>query len=170
MDDKRSALILFNQRSMIIINLLKNKLFKMKKIFSTLLLVSMIATVILPTLALAAASAEPLSGCTISNTARLPITCPGECKFGAVGAENCGFCCTLNTVYTVTDWVFFALMAVAVFMIILAGFKFVTGGDNPENVKTARQMILYAAVGIAVALLARAVPTLVRFILSGGAA
>ena len=58
-------------------------------------------------------------------------------------------------------------MAVAVFMIILAGFKFVTGGDKPEETAKARQMILYAAVGIAVALLARAVPSLVKFVLGG---
>jgi len=151
---------------MIIINLLKNKLFKMKKIFSILLLVSMMAAVILPALAFAASPAEPLSECTINNASRLPSGC-GTCNFAE--KENCGFCCTLNTVYTVTDWVFFAVMAVAVFYIILAGFKFVTGGDDPAKVTAARQMILYAAVGIVVALLARAIPVMVRFILSGGA-
>jgi hypothetical protein len=149
---------------MIINNLLNNKLSKMKKIFLTLSLVSMIAAVILPAL-VSAANTEPLSGCTVTNAARLGNNCnAGPCVFDT---GNCALCCTLNTVYTVTDWVFFILMAVAVFMIILAGFKFVTGGDKPEETAKARQMILYAAVGIAVALLARAVPSLVKFVLGG---
>ena len=138
----------------------------MKKIFSTLLLVSMIAAVILPTLALADG---PLNGCIVKNAAKLGTTCSGfsstaVCDFGT---DGCALCCTLNTVYTVTDWVFIILMAVAVLMIILAGFKFVMGGDKPEQTLAARQMILYAAVGIAVALLARAVPSLVKFVLGG---
>lgn len=144
----------------------------MKKIFSTLLLVSMIAAVILPALAFAddSSASGPLNGCVVKNASKLGDTCKGfssntACDFATAG---CALCCTLNTVYTVTDWVFYLMMAVAVFMIIWAGISFATHGDNPEEVGKARNKILYAAVGVAVALLARAIPTLVRFILAGG--
>jgi hypothetical protein len=145
----------------------------MKKIFSTLLLVSMIAAVILPALAFAAnddsSASGPLNSCYLKNAGQLGETCSAlgnrKCSFTESG---CALCCTLNTVYTVTDWVFYLMMAVAVFMIIWAGISFATHGDNPEEVGKARNKILYAAVGVAVALLARAIPTLVRFVLAGG--
>lgn len=109
--------------------------------------------------------------CKISSTnlsrvnALLGTTgCQPTCPYST---DQCGLCCVLSTVYTVTDWAFFILMAIAVFYIILAGIKFVTSGDNPDEVSKARSMILFAAVGIAVALLARAVPALVKFVLGG---
>lgn len=138
----------------------------MKKIFSILLLVSIMAAAVLPMLAFAAN--EPLSGCTVKNADKLGGGCTnGPCTFES--NPNCGFCCTLSTVYTVTNWVFFILVAISVFMIIMAGLKFVMKGDNPEEVGKARTMILMSAVGIGVALLARAVPSLVTWLLSGGA-
>lgn len=129
-----------------------------------LLLVLMAAAVVLPGL-VSAASTEPISGCHINNPSRLGNNCTTDCTFD--GAANCGLCCTLNTIYTLTDWTFYIMMSIAIFMIILAGINFATKGDQPEEVKKARQMIIYAAVGVAVALLARALPSLVKFIMGG---
>ncbi len=50
----------------------------------------------------------------------------------------------------------------AVIMIILGGFKLITSGSNPQDVTAAREMILYAAVGLVVVSLAQ---VLVRYIL-----
>lgn len=149
---------------MIISNLLNDKLFKMKKIFSILLLVSMAVTVILPSFSLAA-NPQPLEGCHINNPTRLGNNCTADCTFD--NQKNCGLCCTLNTIYTLTDYTFYIMMAIAIFMIILAGIKFATKGDTPDEIGKARKMIIYAAVGIAVALLARALPSLVTFLLGG---
>jgi heme A synthase len=46
---------------------------------------------------------------------------------------------------------------VAVITIILAGIKFITSGSNPQEVTVAREMILYAIVAIAIAVLAQAI-------------
>jgi hypothetical protein len=51
----------------------------------------------------------------------------------------------------------------AVIMIIMGGLKLITSGSNPQDVSSAREMIIYAAVGLIVAGLAQ---VLVRFILS----
>jgi hypothetical protein len=121
--------------------------------------------------ALAQTNVGPVSSCTISATnvsrmSALGVTCSQSCDYSG-NTGSCGLCCILNTVYTFTDWAFFILLAIAVFYIILAGIKFVTSGDNPDEVAKARSMILYAAVGIGVALLARAVPSMVKFVLGG---
>ena len=51
----------------------------------------------------------------------------------------------------------------AVIMIIVGGLKFITSGSNPQDVTSAREMIIYAAIGLIVAASAQ---LLVRFILS----
>lgn len=43
----------------------------------------------------------------------------------------------------------------AVIVIILAGLKFITSGTNPQDVNNAREMVIYAAVGLVVAVSAQ---------------
>ena len=52
---------------------------------------------------------------------------------------------------------------IAVFMLILSGLRYVMSGGDPAKTATARNGILYSAIGVAVAVVAG---TLVRFILS----
>lgn len=51
---------------------------------------------------------------------------------------------------------------IAVIMIIIAGFKFMTGGGDPSSIASARSTLLYAIVGIIVVVFAQLV---VRFVL-----
>jgi hypothetical protein len=67
----------------------------------------------------------------------------------------------LNTVCIVFDWAFYFLVALAVIFIIVAAFKYLTAAGEPEKVKSAGSTLLYAAVAVGVALLARAVPLIV---------
>lgn len=68
----------------------------------------------------------------------------------------------LNTVYNITDWIFFVLLAIAVLFIIVGGFMFITSGGSPEKTMSARNYLIYAAIGIVVGLLAKAVPSIVK--------
>ncbi len=70
-----------------------------------------------------------------------------------------------NAVTIVTNWIFTIMLIAAVIMILLAAFQFITGGGDEKNITEARQKILYAAVGIVIALLAKAVPILLKNIL-----
>ena len=65
-----------------------------------------------------------------------------------------------------TNWLFVILSVAAVIFIVLAGLEFITGGGDPEKIASARMKLMYAAVGIAVALLARAVPFVIQSIIS----
>jgi hypothetical protein len=53
--------------------------------------------------------------------------------------------------------------AIAVVMIIVGGFRFVTSSGNAENTKSARQTIIYAVVGLVVVALAQII---VHFVLN----
>ncbi|MFZ1243336.1 MAG: hypothetical protein WAQ22_04335 [Candidatus Saccharimonas sp.] len=53
------------------------------------------------------------------------------------------------------------LGTVAVIVIIIAGFRFVTANGNKDSVAKARNTILYAAIGLVVAILSYAIVTFV---------
>lgn len=43
----------------------------------------------------------------------------------------------------------------AVIMIIMGGLKFITSGSNPQDVNSAREMVIYAVVGVLIAVSAQ---------------
>ena len=57
----------------------------------------------------------------------------------------------LETLDTITDWVFAIAMTIALIFLIMAAFQFVTGGVDPAKIGEARQKLMYAFIGIAVA-------------------
>jgi len=52
---------------------------------------------------------------------------------------------------------YFVAGAVAVIMIIIAGFHFVTGGGNPSTITKAKNTILYSVIGLMVIIVAFAI-------------
>ncbi len=112
-----------------------------------------------------------LDGCKITRISRLPTSLNCEATtidnatYCLYNNKDCGMCCLLNGIYNITDWVFVILMAVSSLMIIWGAVLFTTSQGNPDSVSKARQLILFAAVGIAVALFSRAVPPAVKMII-----
>ena len=135
---------------------------KIKKIVACTALAGLLVVFALPALA---QGSIPQS-CKIKHdlSGLTGITCPAVgavCNFNDA-AYSCGMCCLMNTIYNVTNWIFLILIAVAVFYVILGAFNFVTAGGNTEQTGAARNYIMYAAIGILVALLAKAVPAIVK--------
>ena len=64
---------------------------------------------------------------------------------------------------TIGNWVFAFFLALSVIYIIIAAFQCVTGG--PEGVSEARQKLMYAAIGIAIALFAGAFDNIISSII-----
>ncbi|MFQ6049549.1 MAG: hypothetical protein ACE5J0_00695 [Candidatus Paceibacterales bacterium] len=128
----------------------------MKKILSNLIVMSVLAAVLVP----GVASAQPAQTCTLAHTiAGCPaagVACNLETDPG------CALCCVLDAVYTVTDWIFLFLIAVVALLVIWGGFTIATAAGAPEKVESGRNYILYAMIGLAVALLSKAIPALVK--------
>lgn len=55
----------------------------------------------------------------------------------------------------IRDALYSLLLIIATIFIILAAFNFITAAGDPEKVKTARNYVIYALVGVIVAVLAR---------------
>ncbi|MDO8524564.1 MAG: pilin [bacterium] len=121
------------------------------------------------------------SGITVS--ADSTVICPGEtsafanCSMsaGRTNSSDCslpndqssqiGIIGMLNVVYSVTNWVFFLLTILAVLMIIYGGFVYITAAGDPAKATTAKSILTFAVIGLAIALLAKFIPSLVGFIL-----
>jgi hypothetical protein len=67
----------------------------------------------------------------------------------------------LQMLCTVFAWAFYFLIVIAVIFVIVAAFKYLTAAGDPEKVKSAGATLLYAAIAIGIALLARAVPLVI---------
>ena len=139
----------------------------MKRIFGALVLISFLGLLIVPQFA-SAAIKEPLSQCEIKNSieARIEdnskLSCDSTCNFET--NEDCAMCCVVNTIYNVTDLVFVILVALSGIMILFGAFNLLFAAGESEKINKGRNYIIYAAVGLAVGFLARAVPALVVYL------
>jgi hypothetical protein len=70
----------------------------------------------------------------------------------------------MDLLNTIANWLLTILFIVAVIFIIIAGFYFVTAMGDPEKVKSARQFILYALIGVAVGLASKGLVLLIETI------
>lgn len=64
----------------------------------------------------------------------------------------------------ITNWIFTIFIAASVIMILMAAFKYLTAGGGEETAK-AHKMLMYSAVAIAVAILAKGLVAVVQSIL-----
>ena len=62
----------------------------------------------------------------------------------------------------VVDFLLTLAAPIAVVMTIYAGYLFLTAGDKQEQVKTARQTLLYVVIGVAVLILSKGIVSLVN--------
>ncbi|MDP2864248.1 MAG: hypothetical protein Q8N73_01145 [bacterium] len=130
----------------------------MKKTLPALILLSLLAVLFLPMVAVA--DVAPTS-CKITRPITLPngTTCPPSADI-----ETQGACCLLQAIYNVTDWIFVFLIALATVFVIIGAFLLLTAAGAPERIASGRNYIIYAAVGLAVAFLSKAIPGIVKLI------
>lgn len=143
----------------------------MKKVLSVLFLAGFLTFLALPALVSGqniAPPAELIGSCTtrydLSGWNAVGLRCPVAatlCNFTSV-TQDCAACCIVDTVYSVSYWIFAGLMAIVVIFVLLGAYNIITAGGSPEKVTTGRNYILWAAIGGTLALLARVIPTIVR--------
>jgi len=135
----------------------------MKKIFSLLALASFISLGILTFASFVQAQTTTegvLEGCTITQSGALLSGCTTECNFNT--NAKCGVCCFLNTLYNVTDWIFVILVGVASIFVIIGAMNLLMSAGDTTKVSSGRNYIMYAAIGLIVGFLAKAIPAIVK--------
>jgi hypothetical protein len=74
-----------------------------------------------------------------------------------------------SVITTITNWFFGIVLLIAAIMLIAAGFTYVTSAGNEAKVKSAMNMLLYALVGVGIALLAKGLVYLICVLFGQGA-
>ena len=121
----------------------------MKKLFVLFLAVSFLMVLALPVVAIhdgTIHSTEPPAGKTLP-------------KGPQAGAD------LLLIVDTATNWIFAIFTVLTLIFILLAAFQFVTAGGDAEKVGEARQKLIWATVGIIIALASKGLVPVLRNIL-----
>jgi len=119
----------------------------MKKFLASLVLISLL---VVPAVASAQNWLEDLFGIGGSSPATAPETD------------------VMKVLDSITDWLFAILLIVAAIAIIIAAYFFVTATGDPDKVKKARDFVLYALIGVLIALVAKGLVALVGRIVAPG--
>jgi FtsH-binding integral membrane protein len=111
-----------------------------------------------------------ITKCTMRHTLSgfTGMTCPAAGNPCPYTDPNCGPCCLLDTIYTVTDWVFYIILAIVIILIIWGAYMIMTAAGAPEKITSGRNFIIWACVGLIIALLARSIPSIARAIVGAG--
>jgi hypothetical protein len=64
------------------------------------------------------------------------------------------------------NFIFWIAAAIFPIIIIIAGFLFLTSGGDPEKIRTAKRMILWTIIGLAIVLLAKGIISLIKAVIS----
>lgn len=137
----------------------------MKKILPALILIGFLTVFLAPQVALAVITEAPETCELKYDFSDIDDAC-GEGEEVSI-AEH-GMCCLLNTLYSITDWIFIVLMGLVGIFVIIGAFTLVTAAGSPEKVTSGRNYIMYAAIGLVVALLAKAVPNMIKMMAGMG--
>ena len=155
----------------------------MKKFFPVLILLIILTGFLTPLLTLAAQEKIPAccklsrdvsfdeanyeEGIWVGGTDCEEAVITNNCSATGTISTNCatkkwGLICSLSTIKVIIDWIFNFLMVFVGIMVILGAFNIVTSAGDPQRTKKGRDYILYAAIGMLVGLLAKAIPALLE--------
>ena len=137
----------------------------MKKIIPGLILITLLSLLVIPIIVEAQ---DMVTECTI-RTQEVIDTIP-DCSTLTPNATTSyadnAICCAMDKVFLVTNWIFFFIVALSIIFILYGGFLIVAAGGSEERVTKGRMFIMWALIGFAVAILARALPLIIRFFVS----
>lgn len=68
----------------------------------------------------------------------------------------------ITVIVTIARWMFGILMALAIVFILYAAFLYIIAQGNEDRIKTAKTILIYAVVGLVVAVLAGGISVIVQ--------
>ncbi len=90
-----------------------------------------------------------------------PITAPNS-------IANINQLLNAGAVCAIVNWAFWLIIVLSIVFTLVAAFRYLTAGGNPEKVKAAGSTLLYVVVAIVVALIAKGFPLLISSFFGGG--
>ena len=81
------------------------------------------------------------------------------------GKNDWGATCLINSIYRVTDYIFFIVFAVSVGLVAVGAFFYTTAAGEADKITKGKNFILYAMIGLVIAAFSKAIPSLVKFMI-----
>ncbi|MDE2019576.1 MAG: hypothetical protein KGJ13_04475 [Patescibacteria group bacterium] len=75
---------------------------------------------------------------------------------------------SVTSICNIINWLFYFLIILVIIFVLVAAFRYLTAAGNPEKVKLASLTLLYAAVAVVIALIAKGFPLIISSFLGGG--
>jgi hypothetical protein len=127
----------------------------MKKVFAVFLMASVLALVALPVLAVDSTipGVDPTK--KVQNPEQVLPQGP------TTGTQ------LISIIEIATNWIFAIFTVLTIIFVLLAAFQFVTAGGDAAKVGEARQKLIWASVGIVVALASKGLVPVVKNIVGG---
>lgn len=91
-----------------------------------------------------------------------PINAPGNLNNINQLTSGSGIICTA------INWIFWFLIVLTIIFVLVAAFKYLTAAGDPEKVKSAGSTLLYAAIAVVIALIAKGLPLIISTFVGGG--
>jgi hypothetical protein len=66
----------------------------------------------------------------------------------------------------IINFLLWVAIGIAPLMIVIAGFLFLIAGGDPEKVQTAKRMIFWAVVGLAIVLIAKGIISVIKSVIA----
>lgn len=105
----------------------------------------------------------PAALVTSATTYAAPSCSGVDCITSGSGRAKTSNATVNGTITNVTNVLLFLIGAVAVIMLVIGGFKYVTSNGNADQIKSAKNTVMYAIIGIVVAIMGFAI---VRFVVT----
>lgn len=122
-----------------------------KKLLTISTVAALAVSFLITDVSLAAASNPAQDGAESARTADMP-----DNLFGSTG-----------TISEITNVLLYVMGAIAVIMIVIGGLRYVISGGNSTQITAAKNTILYAVIGLVIAMLAYAIINFVLGTFSG---
>ena len=90
----------------------------------------------------------------VAGAPEAPVNVPRDAVGTAAGL--------IAIIENIVNWVFAFMIALSVIFILIAGFQFITGGA--KGAEEGREKLIWAIVGIIIAVLAKSIPAAIGFI------
>lgn len=126
----------------------------------------------------AGSSADCLYKDGITTLSKGIVIGPGDCANSGIEPDTCflkeapeqidvettewGTVCLIESIYSVTDWIFYISLAVAGFLGIVVGKMFAASIGNPERLNKAKTVLMFLVGGLLVGALSKSIPIMVR--------
>ena len=139
----------------------------MKKGLKILLIGALLSAIVVPSLTLAQGTMVDISNISRPETCNVRHNIKGlgdkfaNCELGTTSYATGAHCCLVDRILTFIDWFFWALIIISFFMLLIGAFNILTAGGNPDKVALGRKYLMFASIGLVLALLSFVIPRMI---------